>query len=110
MEFLNKVELQGVVGMKRITPVGESNAVNFSLVTNYAYRDKDGMSVIDTTWFNVVAWEGKSISKEAVEAIEKGSWVKVTGRIRVQVYDTPEGEGRQAFQVVANKVEILNKE
>ena len=41
MEFINKVELRGVVGRSVVTPAGEHKIVRFSLLTEYAYRTAD---------------------------------------------------------------------
>ena len=61
MEFINKIELRGIVGTSSLNRVGDSNVCRFSLATDYSYKDRDGNPVVDTTWFNVTAWEGKNI-------------------------------------------------
>lgn len=48
LECINRVELRGIVGTSRVTEVGDRNLINFSLATNYAYKDKDGYPVIET--------------------------------------------------------------
>ena len=110
MEFLNRIELQGIVSLKKIQSYGDKSSVLFNMVTNYAYTSKDGMPVIDTTWFQVLAWEGKAISRETAEAIDKGSWVRVTGRLRMYHYTTAEGTNQTAYQVVARKVDIVEND
>ena len=42
MEFLNKIELRGIVGMTSLNRVGDSQVCRFSLVTEYSYKDRDG--------------------------------------------------------------------
>lgn len=49
MESLNAVKLRGVVGTIRISQIGETKVARMSVATNYAYRDKDGNAVIETT-------------------------------------------------------------
>ena len=82
MEQLNRVELLGSVGSIRIQRISGANVANFTLATNLAYRDKDGCAIIETTWHNVTAWEGKDIQN--LDRIAKGSKVHLTGRIRCQ--------------------------
>ena len=50
-QYINRVELRGIVGTSRVTEVGDRNIINFSLATNYAYRDRDGYPVIETTCY-----------------------------------------------------------
>ena len=60
LECINRVELQGTVGTSRVTEVGDRNIINFSLATNYAYRDREGYLVIETkTWHTCSAWAGR---------------------------------------------------
>ena len=105
MEQLNKVELIGTVGTIRMTEVGEASSARLSLATNYAYRSKDGAAVIETTWHNVTAWEGKSFTNLA--KFEKGCKVEVEGRLRGQRYTDSEGIERYAFEVVAYHLNLI---
>ena len=56
MEYINRMELQGVVGSVREIPVGNMKVVRFSVCTEYAYKDKSGASVIDCAWHSVIAY------------------------------------------------------
>ncbi len=78
-----------------------------SVATNYAYRDKDGNAVIETTWHNVVAWEGKEII--GLESIEKGSKVEVLGRLRSQRYTGEDGVERTTYEVLARSLKVLDE-
>lgn len=109
MEFLNRIELCGVVGRADVNAFNGSHVCNFSVVTEYITRDKEGNSAIDVTWFNVAAWEGRDVI-DNVYSLQKGMWVRVIGRIRVRRYTTGENEERTALDVIARKVEILERE
>jgi len=52
MEFLNRIEVKGVVGSSRTTTLDNIQAVNFSLATEYCYTDKSGMGVVETTCYS----------------------------------------------------------
>ena len=105
MEQLNRIELRGNVGNARVQTVGDNEVVHFSLATNYAYKGKDGTPVIETTWHSVVAWSGKGMPE--FRKINKGSCVYVTGRLRSQKYTLSDGTERQAYEVIASRLSIL---
>ena len=63
MEPLNRIELRGFVGSVYVKDFGNTKATNFSLATNYAYKDKSGGPVIETTWFRIIAWDAPQIKK-----------------------------------------------
>ena len=109
MEFLNKIELKGVVGRAEMNSFNNSQVCNFSVVTEYSTVDKERNSIIETAWFNVSAWSGRNDIKDLYN-IQKGSWVHVYGRLRVRKYTTQTGEERSAMDVIAGKVVLLPKE
>ncbi len=51
MEQLNRIEIRGNVGNVNILKVGESRVAHFSVATNYAYKDRNGEAVIETTCY-----------------------------------------------------------
>ena len=105
MEFLNKVELVGIVGTAKGTPIGSNSfRVNFSLVTNYAYRDSDGNAVIESTWHNC-SYTGKTRHD-----LSKGDRVRLTGRIRKLNYTDASGEPRTSCEIIVRELEVLPKE
>ena len=99
MEQLNRIELRGTVGFVRQQMVNNRMVVHLSVATNYVYKDRNGDPVIETTWHNVSAWEGKGCPN--LNRIEKGTKVNVVGRLRGQRYTDSEGVERYAFDVVA---------
>ena len=108
MEFINRIELAGVVGRIQRQTVSSQTMANFSLVTEYGFKDKSSSSVIETTWHNVVAWESENIPN--LDGIERGSHVRVIGRLRMRRYIDSSGESRTLYEVVASSVEVLSNE
>lgn len=104
MEQINRIELRGNVGNVKLQNVGNSEAIRFSIATNYAYKGKDGLPVIETTWHNVTAWSGKGMPD--FHRIDKGSLVHVTGRLRTQKFEGSDGNERLVYEVVASRLEI----
>lgn len=104
MEQLNRVELRGNVGSIRIQRIGDNNVANFSLATNLAYKSNDGYPIIETTWHNVTAWEGKSTP---LDGLTKGCKVHIIGRIRKQRYIGADGIERSSTEIVAQSLQIV---
>ena len=80
MEFINRIELRGIVGQSSLNRVGDTRICRFSVVTELAYNGNDGTNIIESTWFNVTAWEGKDITN--LEAINRGAIVHIIGRLK----------------------------
>ena len=107
MEQMNQVELRGNVGtVKYIGPKDKPMAI-FSLATNKAYISSDGSSIVETTWHNIVAYEGKDI--KCVDQVEKGKKVYVRGRIRNQKFTSSDGTEHYSYDIFANKMLILDE-
>ena len=81
MEFLNKIEIAGVVGRANLTPCGPTTVCNFSVMTEYCYKGNDGGVVVDTLWLSVTAC-GPKPQWPDLSQIQKGSKVHVIGRLR----------------------------
>lgn len=106
MEQLNRIEIRGNVGNVNILNVGQSRVAHFSVATNFAYKGRNGEPVIETTWHNVTAWEGKGIP--SLDFITKGFPIYVTGRLRSQKYVSSDGTERTSVEVLANIVEPVD--
>ena len=98
MEQLNHIKLRGTVGFVR------QQNVNGRMVV---YKDRNGDPVIETTWHNVTAWEGRSFTNLA--KFEKGCKVEVQGRLRSQRYTDAEGVERYAYEVVAYQLDLIEE-
>jgi single-strand DNA-binding protein len=108
MEHINRIELQGRVGTIRTNIVGDNMVANFSLVTEYLYKTRDGGAANETTWHQVTAWEGRDMPD--LSTIMKGTPVNVTGRLRTFRYTNSEGVEKQLHEVIAYKIRILSEE
>ena len=102
MEQLNRIELRGNVGNVRVLTTAGRRMAKFTLATNYAYKDRGGNPVIETTWHNVVAWEGAQICP--IEKIEKGAKIYVSGRVKIQKYVDANEIERVSYEVQASRV------
>lgn len=105
MQQMNKVELIGTVGSVRMIQVGEVRGANFSLVTCYTYVSDEGGQVYETTWHNVVCFEGDRVC--ALSDIGKGVSLRVIGRLRNRRYIAENGAERMFTEIMASAVELL---
>ena len=103
---LNKVELIGIVGSTRQIKIQDTALVRFTVATTYAFRDRDGNAVHETTWHNVSCFE--RACQNALSRLEKGAKVHVLGRIRICRYTSSEGEDKTMTEVVASSVKMLD--
>lgn len=107
MEQLNRIELRGVVGSVSTQTFSENRMARITVATNYAYKDKNGAAVIDTSWHSVVAWSGRGIAD--LDKIEKGAKIYVQGRVRYQRYTATDGLERIYTEIVANRLVLIDE-
>lgn len=107
MEFLNKIELQGFVGNTKVDTIGETKSVRFSLCVQQAYNAKDGVAVVDCTWFNCLAWEGEKVKD--VTQIKSNDMVHLKGRVKAHSYVGADGVGKYTWEVLCQELEILSE-
>lgn len=105
MESLNSIEITGVVGRVNTQTVSDRKVANFSVVTEESFRDANGCAVIETTWFNVIAWQSDTMPD--FDTLERGSRVNVKGRLRFRRYINADGEPRSMNEVVARSVRVV---
>ena len=105
MEQLNQVTLRGIIGNARAQKIGDTEMVRFSVATDYAYRNRSGEAVIETTWHNVVAFKNDRMPD--FSALVKGAGVLVNGRLRNTRFVDANGAERTVTEVLANSVELV---
>lgn len=104
---LNRIELRGNIGEDaKINRFGESCVARFKMATNYSYKDREGKAVIETTWHNIVAWEGRGMPDFA--SLTKGTTVYVCGRLRNSRFTSSDGEEKKIYEIIANRLQIVN--
>ena len=101
MEFLNKVELKGIVGRVTTTKVMDKSVTNFSLMTEQVNVNKDGLQATEVTWFYCTTFNEI--------AIKKGDNAHVLGWLRIRRYTAGDGTERASCEVVTASVTILDK-
>lgn len=108
MEQINRIELLGIVGSVRTQQIGERRMSKFAMVTNRAYKNKEGAPVIESTWHNVTAFEGRQVQN--LDRLEKGRPVHVWGRLQIQHYTGFDGTERTSVDVICTRLEYIRRE
>ena len=106
MEHINRIELLGPVGSVRLQNVAGKRMAKFTMVTNRAYKNKEGAPVIETQWHNITAFEGRNV--QCLERIEKGRAAHVWGRLQIQHYTGPDGTDRVSVDVICTKLVLVD--
>lgn len=106
MEQINRIELRGLVGNVNTQTYPQGKVSHFTVATNYAYKDRNGTPVIETTWHNVTAWENKGVVD--LDKLDKGCKVYVSGRLRAQKFTGSDGIERTSFEVQASRVVFID--
>jgi single-strand DNA-binding protein len=103
----NRVTLIGNLGQDPETKTTESGKklVHFSLATKEGFKNAEGQRVNETTWHNIVAWNG--LADIAGKFLKKGNEVAVEGRIVYRTYEDKKGVTKNTTEIVLSDLELL---
>lgn len=100
-EFINRVELQGIVGSARKFKVGLRTGFQFTLAVNNITKGADGGAMIETIWTQCSGWESEGTDPGI---LEKGQMIHLTGRLRAQRFTGTDGEERTVTEVIVRSM------
>ncbi len=113
--MLQKVIIIGNLGGEpesRFTPSGQQ-VTSFSVATTNQYKNAQGESVKETTWFKVQAW-GK-LAEICKQYLNKGSKVYVEGRLTPdkntggpRIWTKQDNSSAASFELNASEVKFLS--
>jgi len=103
----NRVTLIGNLGQDPETKTTETGKkiTHFTLATKEGYKGADGQRVSETTWHNIVAWNG--LADIADKYLKKGKEVAVEGRIVYRTYEDKKGVTKYITEIVLNDLTLL---
>jgi single-strand DNA-binding protein len=103
----NRVQLIGNLGQDPELKTLESGkkVTHFTLATNDDFKNGDGQKVSETTWHNIVAWNG--LADIASRYLKKGKQVAVEGRIVYRTYEDKKGVTKNITEIVLNEMMLL---
>lgn len=110
MNQLNSLILEGnIVRVPEIkeTP-NHSKLATFSMAVNRYYKKSDGTFEQEVSYFDVEAW-GTNYVKLISEKAEKGSGVRIVGRLKQNRWQDQNGKWQSRVSVVAEHVEFRAK-
>lgn len=106
---LNKVMLIGNLTRDpemRYTPNG-TGVCSFGLATNRSWQSGEGGERREETEFHrIVAWN--KLAELCSQLLTKGRKVYIEGRLQTRSWESPEGEKRQATEIVAEDMVLLD--
>ena len=105
MSAVNNVTLIGNVGndvSEDIKEFGDKKKVQVRLAVRRTYKNATGE--YDTDWVSVNFWNRKA--ENAVELIQKGTRIAVTGEIRTEKYEK-DGKTNTAFFIEGDHFQLL---
>ncbi len=109
MASFNKVLLMGNLTRDpelRYIPNG-SAVTSFTLAMNRVYKLQTGEKKEEVAFIKVVVW-GR-MAEICGEYLKKGSGAFVEGRLQSRTWDGPDGQKRNAVEVIAMSVQFLNR-
>jgi len=107
MASINRVVLVGNLTRDpelRHTPSGTA-VCNLRLAVNTRRKDETGQWVDKPNYFDITVWGNQG--ERCAQYLAKGRPVAVDGRLEWREWETPEGNKRQAVDIVADTVQFL---
>lgn len=103
----NKVLLIGNLGQDPEIKTLESGkkVAHFTLATNESFKNSEGQKVEETTWHNIVAWNG--LADTASRFLKKGREVAVEGKLVYRSYEDKKGVTKYITEIVLNDLLLL---
>jgi single-strand DNA-binding protein len=103
----NRVTLIGNLGQDPEIKTMETGkkVTHFTLATDDGYKNSDGQKISETTWHNIVAWNG--LADIAGKYLKKGRQVAVEGRIVYRTYEDKKGVTKNITEIVLNDLILL---
>ncbi len=105
--MINRVVLVGRLTRDpelRTTNTGK-NVCNFGIAVTKRLKPQDGSP--DADFFNIVAWS--QTADYVSNYLTKGRLVAIDGRIQSRKYTAQDGSNREAFEIVAENVQGLDR-
>lgn len=84
---------------------GGKDVVNFAIAVDKRIKPTDGSPTAD--FFNITAWGQTAMF--VANYMSKGRLVAVDGRLQTRKYTAQDGSSREAFEIVADNVQGLDK-
>ena len=85
----------------RFTPKGDA-VINFAVAVNERVKQGDEWVDGEASYYDVAAW--RKLAEDAAEVLTKGSRVIVVGKMKIDKYETKDGQSRSKVVVTADEI------
>jgi single-strand DNA-binding protein len=89
----------------RATPSG-TNVANFSVATNFSWKDSSGNKQDRTEYHDIVAW--RKLADIIGQYLKKGSKVYLEGRLETRSWDDQSGNKKYRTEIIADNMIMLD--
>ncbi len=89
----------------RTTPTGTSVA-NFSVATNFKWKDASGNQQDQTEYHDIVAW--RKLAEIIGQYVKKGSKIYIEGRLQTRSWDDQTGNKKYRTEIIADNMIMLD--
>jgi len=105
----NRVQLIGNIGQDPELKTLETGkkVVKFTLATKEEFKNAEGQKVSESTWHNIVAWNG--LADIASKYLKKGNEVAVEGKLAYRSYEDKNGVTKYITEIVLSDMALLRK-
>lgn len=80
----------------------KKQVVNFSVAVNDNYRNKEGETIQQTTYFDCTYW----ISVNVAKILTKGALVELSGRVSARAWINAQGEPKAGLNFHTSKIKL----
>lgn len=104
---LNQCNFTGRLGADpeaRYTANGTA-VTNFRIACGESFKDQQGQKQEKTEWINCVSW--KQLAELASKYLEKGSFVRITGKYTTRKWQDRDGADRYSTEIVVREMQFL---
>ena len=107
--MVNKVILIGNVGADPEVRYldGGIAVANLRLATTERYKSKNGETVEQTEWHNIVLW--RNLAQIAEKYVKKGMTLYIEGRLRTRSWDDQNGVKRYTTEIYGDNMQMLSR-
>ena len=105
----NRVQLIGNLGQDPEIKTLETGkkVAKFTIATREEFKNAEGQKVSESTWHNIVAWNG--LADIASKYLKKGNEVAVEGKLAYRSYEDKTGVTKYVTEIVLNDLALLRK-
>jgi single-strand DNA-binding protein len=103
----NKVQLIGNLGQDPEVKALENGKkiAKFTLATNEEYKNSEGQKISETTWHNIIAWNG--LAENVGKYLKKGKQVAIEGRLAYRSYEDKKGVTKNVTEIIMDSMLML---